>query len=646
MSNQSSNLPPVEVTRRSSARSPSTERQTAPRQKTTIPRSSGAQKRDSLFELILDLRAIVTTTDEREEVVQRLTETLVKRTRLLAAAWVQVDSGEQPSVLHATFSNPTFDSQVMRKILLDAALSTAGENAPRMVWPDKIRGTAVVCVPFYQDSQTTGVLCGLVHDEQSTSYESILTCQLVANHYDLWRSRDQITLLNFEIRSAATVLELIGTSQNSESLQESALKIANELQNLFRCDYVAVGYRKDKSSDARLLALSSTADFDHQSRTTMALKNAFDETLLRGTITRFPDQKKDLATRALAHRKLAQHLRCESVVSMPLRNQQDELIGVITIMGGRDLARSTRTSNLARALEHPVGSSLQVVRKIEGGWLTRLSRRIFAQEKVSTKWAVVAVVLIATISMFMPVPYRIHCDCTAEPVNRSFSVAPYEGLLENTFVEPGDVVQRDQILARMDGREIRFKIAGLVAERDRAARKRDIHRANNEISDAIRADLERKRFETELEVMQHREQNLEVRSSIAGIVLSGSLDRRQNYPVKVGQTLYEIAPIDPIRVELSIDAEEIMHLSKDQTVYLRFDGFGTETLAGRISRIRPSSTIRDEQNVFVAEVILTNTDKEIRPGMDGKARVIGPRHTLGWTLFHRPWEKFVTAIGF
>jgi hypothetical protein len=64
-----------------------------------------------------------------------------------------------------------------------------------------------------------------------------------------------------------------------------------------------------------------------------------------------------------------------------------------------------------------------------------------------------------------------------------------------------------------------------------------------------------------------------------------------------------------------------------------------------ISRIRPSTTIRNDENVFVAEAVLDNESGAVRPGMEGNARVYGTRRTLGWCLFHQPWEKIVTAIG-
>ena len=394
------------------------------------------------------------------------------------------------------------------------------------------------------------------------------------------------------------------------------------------------------------MAISAMAEFDAQSRSTTLIQAAFDESILRSNYTSFPAQAEKQASPAMAHKKLAQNMRCESAISIPLRNQANQNIGAITILGNRHLDRNPATSNLIRALDYPLGSCLDVVRVAEGGWLRKMQRLFISNEKTNLKSAAIALAVVSLIAMLFPVPYRINSNCTAEPVVRTFSVAPHDGLLENTFVEPGDVVRKGQLLARMDGREIGFQIAKVVAEANQAATEHDSFRVREQIADSIEADLRRVGFEAELSILQNKQANLEIRSMTDGVILSGSIDRRENYPVTVGQTLYEIAPISPLRVELAIPADEIMHVAPDQRVKFRFDGFGTETITGVVARIRPSSTIRDDENVFIAEAILENEDSQVRPGMKGSARVYGKRRTLGWALFHRPWEKFVTAIGF
>ena len=57
-----------------------------------------------------------------------------------------------------------------------------------------------------------------------------------------------------------------------------------------------------------------------------------------------------------------------------------------------------------------------------------------------------------------------------------------------------------------------------------------------------------------------------------------------------------------------------------------------------IDRVQPRAEIRDQQSVFIGTALLENQDGRLRPGMEGKARVLCPKRPVGWLLFHKPWE--------
>lgn len=599
-----------------------------------------------LAELVEDLRAIATTATRDDLVMKQMMDAVAVRTRLLGVASIEFTDAMASTMIESRFKTPAMDTPAIRQSLMDSAALAVEQDTQQLFETDKMRGSLIVCEPFFKNDQTTIVFCGLFHDERSKCIEALMISHCVAQHFDLWRSRNQLTTLTAEIRNTASVLELIGIAECCSTKKEACIKIANELQTIFRCDYVAVGLKRNRIASCQLMAVSAMSEHDRTSRATALMQNAFDESILHGGRTSFPDSSGEPENPGFAQAKLAQYLRCEAAISIPIRNQKHDIVGAITVLGNRELSRSPSTLNLIAALEHPLGSCLELVKHAEGGALRRVQRLLFSPGKVSTKWTVLILALLMLLALFLPVPYRVHSKCVAEPVIRSFSVAPHDGLLESTLAEPGDIVNKGQVLAKMDGREIGLTIANLVAQKNRAAKEHDAFLAEGKIPEAIQADLERIGLEAELNVLENKTQNLQIRATTPGIVLTGSLDKRENYPVTIGQTLYEIAPISPLRVELAIPAEEIMHVETGQSVHFRFDGFGTAAQVGVLEKIRPSSTIRDNENVFIAEVILPNTQGDVRPGMKGVARIMSQRRTIGWALFHRPWEQIVTAIGF
>ena len=49
--------------------------------------------------------------------------------------------------------------------------------------------------------------------------------------------------------------------------------------------------------------------------------------------------------------------------------------------------------------------------------------------------------------------------------------------------------------------------------------------------------------------------------------------------------------------------------------------------------------------MFVAEVILEDPGQVLRPGMAGRAKIIGKKHALGWNLFHKAYEHLAYRVG-
>ncbi len=162
--------------------------------------------------------------------------------------------------------------------------------------------------------------------------------------------------------------------------------------------------------------------------------------------------------------------------------------------------------------------------------------------------------------MALPVPYSVNCDCELQPVTRRFIASPFEGALEKAFVEIGDTVSADQLLARMDGKEVRWEQAGNFADYERAAKERDAQLADRKVGEAQLAKLQMDRLALTSKLLSNRGDNLDIRSPIDGIVVSGELKRAEGARLSLGQTLFEIAPLDQMIVEVEIPESELAHV--------------------------------------------------------------------------------------
>ncbi len=261
-----------------------------------------------------------------------------------------------------------------------------------------------------------------------------------------------------------------------------------------------------------------------------------------------------------------------------------------------------------------------------------------------SRWIVPAV-LVACGAMAIPVPYDVTCDCELQPVTRRFVAAPFEGALERAFVEVGDTVSAGDVLVQMDGKEIRWELAGNVAEYEQAAKERDAHLADQKFGEAQLAKLQMERVRLTTKLLEHRGENLDIRSPIDGIVVTGELKRAEGIRLSMGQNLFEIAPLDRMIVEVEISESELAHVPANTSATIRLEAFPDRRLEGQLQRICPRAELRGKQQVFVGEIALPNDDGRLRPGMRGRVALQAGRATLGWRLFHRAFNKLLLWWG-
>ena len=173
-------------------------------------------------------------------------------------------------------------------------------------------------------------------------------------------------------------------------------------------------------------------------------------------------------------------------------------------------------------------------------------------------WIAIASVFLLCFSFW---PYRVGCDCVIEPVKKRYVVAPFDGVFEKSLVRPGDVVNKNQKLAQMDGRELRMELAGVVADYHRARKSRDVNQAAGKTAAAQIDALEMQCQDQKRQLLESRIKNLDIKSPEAGIVVSGDLERTEGAPVKAGQAMYEIAPLDRMIVEIEVRDEDVANVA-------------------------------------------------------------------------------------
>lgn len=245
----------------------------------------------------------------------------------------------------------------------------------------------------------------------------------------------------------------------------------------------------------------------------------------------------------------------------------------------------------------------------------------------------------------VPFPHTVSCNVTCEPAVRRYVAAPYDSKLLEAKVLPGDEVKKGQLLALLDGSDLRSQIAGLQAELSQASQRRAGALNTNNASEAELERLEIKKLRGEIDLLTTRKNNLEIRSPVSGVVVSGNLERQKGVPLSMGENLFEIAPLNDLVAEVAVPESEISFVTSGQKCRISLDSGQGASHRTTLERIHPRNEMRESESVFVAEANISNEETDIRPGMTGTARISTGFKPIGWILFHKPFEVARQWIG-
>jgi membrane fusion protein (multidrug efflux system) len=194
------------------------------------------------------------------------------------------------------------------------------------------------------------------------------------------------------------------------------------------------------------------------------------------------------------------------------------------------------------------------------------------------------------------------------------------------FVEEGDMVQKGQVLARLDGDRLRLDVA------QSEANLRKLERDNNRLQelseqglvakgtaenakydlDALRASYERARLELGYTT---------IRAPIAGVVSARYI--KVGNTIGVNEPTFRVTDLDPLVAYVHIPEKELRKLAPGQKAVVSVDALGDQSFEGRISRISP--TVDSKTGTFRARVEVPDESHRLMPGMFARIHIVYER---------------------
>jgi multidrug resistance efflux pump len=451
-----------------------------------------------------------------------------------------------------------------------------------------------------------------------------------------WAARSKGLARNSE--RAASLLDLLAVAGAQPRMQGMALAIVNDLVTRLRCDRVSMGLVR-RNGSIRLRALSHSASFKGQGRLVDTIQNAMEEALDQRSSIAHPPLPTTSHAVAMAHQALAHSARAPGAVAMSviLTSGKGEPIGALTFERHRSEPFDEDALDLAQAIGTFVGPvvemQLHTNRFVSGRVVDAVgdgSAALLGPRRISLKLAVAGLAGLALYLIFATAEHRITAKSVLEGELQRAAVAPFDGFIRSAAVRAGDTVTRGDLLVMLDDRDLVLDQLKWRAERDKLSQREREALAKHDRSNVVVLAAQLRQAESQLALAQEKLARARIVAPFDGIVVSGDLSQMLGSPVEKGKTLFELAPLDSYRLVIHVDERDVRYASLNQRGIVALAGMPGDPVPLIVTKIMPVNVAEEGRNSFRVEARLTEARSNLRPGMEGIAKIESGPASLMW----------------
>lgn len=437
---------------------------------------------------------------------------------------------------------------------------------------------------------------------------------------------------------------LITSLLKENSLQETAINLANTLASLLHANRVSIGWQS--AQGIKLAAVSASASFDARTEAMQLLINTMLEACDQGTditLNNHADQADNPTLVVHHHQQLLQQQNLQGVQTFLLRKEQ-QLLGAIIIEQAQKTHLTPAEQQFLHALLPVLGDIILLKQRAEAGLWQSVKQRSLARisrwfgDKERGKKIILGTAIACVLILLLPLQYHVTSDASLQSVYKHLLVAPQDGYLKSITARPGDVVKKGDVLAQLNDDEMRLEERKVRSQRQQYEQEYDNALAISNRVEAAIASAKMDQASIQLRLLEQQLQRAQLLAPADGIVVSDDISQTLGAPIKQGDVLFEIAATSGYVVQLFVDEREIAAIAPGQIGHIKLTSLPSDTFEFSVKNITPISEVRDGRNYFRVEANLTRETEQLRTGMTGSGKIMVGRRVLMWIWFHDIWH--------
>jgi multidrug resistance efflux pump len=517
------------------------------------------------------------------------------------------------------------------KDLLQLAIK-AIESRRQLIIPNKshnVPDADLIALPLLSDEQLMGsvALCLSARSAQK---------QKAAQQALLWSLRWLVFLHKQADVSHAAGMDWI---EHLAGRPVSPAAIVELLAEQLQCDRVTLAL-----GDTRRLEISATypmVAIERETGLLQAIKEAMFEAMDQQVLLYYPPLPSSDELLIISQQSLHEKVGPATLCSIPLI-LAEVTIGALLLERHRQRPFTQQEQMLCQQAAGLLALLLQQRQHCDRPLLELISERLHQRLKswlgpqgLWLKLGLPGFAVILLVSWLVEGDYRIEARANLEGRIQRVITAPFDGYLQEASVKAGDIVTRGEVLCRLDDRDLLLEQAKWQTELAKLQREQREALANHERSKVTLLQAQRQQLLAELDRVDMKLARSRIKTPLQGVIVSGDLSQSLGAPLQRGDELFKIAPLESYRVLLQVDEQDIADVQVGQPGVLRLAGYPDLEHAFYVKRILPLSTATEGSYLFTLEAELAQVNRQLRPGLQGVAKIDAGRRSLLWLAGHR-----------
>jgi hypothetical protein len=451
------------------------------------------------------------------------------------------------------------------------------------------------------------------------------------------------TRVSLDILSKA--LLLLTAVNKPKRFVRAAMVLCNEMCRLWDCERVSLGVLKGRM--IHLKATSHSEQFTRKMQLVQSIESAMEECLDQDTEIVYPGST-DAATINKAAANLSQQHGPCTILSLPMQ-LDDQVEAVVTLERPLDKAFDASTVEAISLGVSLASSRLLNLRKQDrwfgAKWLDSLRHAlgfIVGSQHTFAKCTCLLLVGFILFAAFAKGQYRTKSSCVLEATVQQSICAPFDGYIKAVHVEIGDTITPNtNHLAELDTAELKLQLASAKAELMSHLKQIDAYMRDGQTAQAQIAQADADKTNAQIDLLSFQIEQASLTSHFSGTVVTGDLKHQIGVPVKKGDILFEVTPLETLRAEVYVSEDQILDIVEDMNGEMATVSYPDQRIPFVVERISPMAEVVNNRNVFKVRARLLETHPWMRPGMEGIAKIdVGERKYIWiWTRKAVNWVR-------